>query len=217
MEGREVRLLRYADDTVVFAKSQRAADRLLGSSQKYLEGKLKLKMNMEKSMATSVFSSRFKFLGFTLGKNGQGIYIRAHKKSLKKAKQKLKEKTRRSQPKTVRAVMKDVERYIRGWVGYYYIASMKNTMNSWNEWLRRRLRMYIWKQWKVPKARVKALSQLKIPKGKAYEWGNSRLGYWRVAGSPILSRAINNERLAQAGYYDFPAQYESLRKLHLCG
>lgn len=217
MEGRGVRLLRYADDIVVFAKSQRAAERLLGSSQKYLEGRLKLKMNMDKSTAASVFSARFKFLGFALGKNGQGIYIRAHKKSLKKAKQKLKEKTRRSQPKTVRTVMKDVERYIRGWVGYYYIASMKNTMNSWNEWLRRRLRMYIWKQWKIPKARVKALIRLKIPKDKAYEWGNSRLGYWRVAGSPILSTAINNERLSQAGYYDFPAQYESLRKLHLCG
>jgi group II intron reverse transcriptase/maturase len=217
MEGRGVRLLRYADDIVVFAKSQRAAERLLGSSQKYLEGKLKLKINMDKSAATSVFSAKFKFLGFTLGKNGQGIYIRAHKKSLKKAKQKLKEKTKRSQPRTVRAVMKDVEIYIRGWVGYYYIASMKNTLKSWDEWLRRRLRMYIWKQWKVPKAKVKALIKLGVPKDKAYEWGNSRLGYWRVAGSPILNTAINNKRLAKAGYYDFPARYESLRKLHLCG
>lgn len=217
MESRGVRLLRYADDMVVFAKSQRAAERLLGSCQRYLEGKLKLKMNMDKSMATSVFSSKFKFLGFTLGKNGQGIYIRAHKKSLKKAKQKLKEKTRRNQPKTVRAVMKDVEIYIRGWLGYYYIASMKKTLKGWDEWLRRRLRMYIWKQWKVPRARVRALTQLRIPKGKAYEWGNSRLGYWRIAGSPVLSTVIDNERLARAGYYDISGRYESLRKLHLCG
>jgi group II intron reverse transcriptase/maturase len=216
MESRGVKLLRYADDIIILAKSQRAAERLLESCRKYLEGKLKLKMNMDKSTATSVFTTNFKFLGFTLGKSGQGIYIRAHKKSLKKAKQKLKEKTKRRQPKTVKEVMKDVETYIRGWLGYYYIASIKNTLASWNEWLRRRLRMYIWKQWKIPKARVKALIQLKIPRDKAYEWGNSRLGYWRVAGSPILSRAIDNKRLAQAGYYDFPARYESLRKLHLC-
>lgn len=216
MEGRGVKLLRYADDIIILAKSQRAAERLLESCRKYLEGELKLKMNMDKSMATSVFAPKFKFLGFTLGKNGQGVHIRAHKKSLKKAKQKLKEKTKRRQPKTVKEVMKDVETYIRGWLGYYYIASIKNTLISWNEWLRRRLRMYIWKQWKIPKARVKALIQLKIPKDKANEWGNSRLGYWRVAGSPILSRAIDNKRLAQAGYYDFPARYESLRKLHLC-
>ena len=215
MESRGVRLLRYADDIVVFAKSQRAAERLLGSSQKYLEGKLKLKMNMDKSTATSVFSPEFKFLGFTLGRNEKGVYIRAHKKSLKKAKQKLKEKTKRNQPKTVRAVMQDVERYIRGWLGYYYIASIKTTLNSWNEWLRRRIRMYIWKQWKKPKARIQALCKLGVPKWQAYEWGNSRLGYWRVAGSPILNRTINNKRLVQAGYYDFPARYESLRKLHL--
>lgn len=131
---------------IVFARSQRAAERLLGSCQKYLEGKLKLKMNMDKSAATSVFSSKFKFLGFALGKSGQGIHIRAHKKSLKKAKEKLKEKTKRSQPKTARAVMKDVEKYIRGWIGYYHIASIKTTLNNWNEWLKRRIRMYIWKQ-----------------------------------------------------------------------
>ena len=216
MEGRGVRFIRYADDIIVFIKSQRAAERLLGSCQKYLEGKLKLKMNMDKSTVTSVFSPKFKFLGFTLGKSGQGIHIRAHKKSLKKAKEKLKEKTKRSQPKTARAIMKDVEKYIRGWIGYYHIASIKTTLNNWNEWLKRRIRMYIWKQWKLPKTRVEALRKLGIPKWQAYQWGNSRLGYWRVAGSPILSRAIDNKRLAQAGYYDFPAQYESLRKLHLC-
>jgi len=216
MEGRGVKLLRDADDIIIFAKSQRAAERLLCSCQKYLEGRLKLKMNMDKSTVTSVYSAKFKFLGFTLGKNGQGIYIRAHKKSLKKAKEKLKEKTKRNQPKTVKAVMKDVEIYIRGWLGYYYIASIKNTLKSWNEWLRRRIRMYIWKQWKKPKARIRALRKLGIPELQAYEWGNTRKGYWRVAGSPILSRAIDNKRLAQAGYYDFPARYESLRKLHLC-
>lgn len=183
---------------------------------KYLEGKLKLKMNMDKSAATSVFSPKFKFLGFTLGKNGQGIYIRAHKKSLKKAKQKLKEKTKRSQPKTVRAVMKDVEIYIRGWLGYFYIASIKNTLSDWNEWLRRRIRMYVWKHWKKPKTKVRMLRKLGISEWQAYQWGNSRLGYWRIAGSPILCRAIGNKRLVQAGYYDFPARYESLRKLHLC-
>lgn len=216
MEGRGVKLLRYADDIVVFAKSRRAAERLLGSCQKYLEDKLKLKMNMDKSTATSVFSTRFKFLGFTLGKNGQGIHIRAHKKSLKKAKEKLKEKTKRSQPKPVRAVMQDIKIYIRGWIGYYYIASMRNILKSWNEWLRRRIRMYIWKQWKKPKTRIQALRKLGVADLQAYEWGNTRLGYWRIAGSPILSRTLDNKRLAMAGYYDFPAQYESLRKRHLC-
>jgi len=61
------------------------------------------------------------------------------------------------------------------------------------------------------------LRKLGIPDDKAYQWGNSRLGYWRLAGSPVLTRSITNEKLAQAGYFDFPAYYEFVRKMHLCG
>jgi len=217
MESRGVKTIRYADDILVLSKSKRAAERLLKSSQRILEGRLKLKMNLEKSKATSIYARGFKFLGFGMGKNKEGIYIRAHKKSLVKAKRKLKELTRRNQGRNVRQVMEKVRTYIRGWLGYFYIASIKRTLLGWNQWLRRRMRMYIWKQWKLPRTRVKCLRKLGIPDWQAYQWGNTRLGYWRVAGSAILTRSITDERLAQAGYYDFPVQYESLRKLHLCG
>lgn len=218
MEYRGVKVIRYADDIVVFAKSKRAAQHLLESSQKLLEGKLKLTMNTQKSKVVSVVAHKhFKFLGFCLGKNGTGIYIRAHRTSLAKAKRKLKELTRRNQGHTVRAVMQKVKVVIRGWLGYYYVADIKRILQRWNEWLRRRFRMYIWKQWKKPKTKVANWKKLGIPAQKAYQWGNSRLGYWRIAGSPVLQRAITNEKLALAGYFDFPAQYELLRKLHLCG
>ena len=133
MARRGVPVIRYADDIVVLAKSPRAAERLMETTQRYLEGKLKLKMNKEKSKVVSVFSIRnFKFLGFALGKGRNGIYIRAHGKSLKKAKAKLKELTSRSQGRNVRVVMKKVEVYIRGWLGYFGIANMKNTMQEWD-------------------------------------------------------------------------------------
>ena len=214
MERRGVPVVRYADDIVVLARSKRAAERLLESSRRYLEGKLKLKMNLEKSRAVSVYSVRnFKFLGFALGKGRDGVFIRVHAKSLKKAKQKLKELTSRSQGRNVRAVMHKVKVYVRGWLSYFGIASMKNTLKSWDEWLRRRFRMYIWKQWKVPKARIRNLIKLGIPKYYARKWGYVK-GYWRVAGSPVLTRSITNERLAQAGYYSLSDRYESL---HSCG
>lgn len=218
MESRGVKVIRYADDIVVLARSQRAAKHLLESCQKYLEGKLKLKVNAQKSKAVSILAKKkFKFLGFCLGKNGSGIYIRAHRTSLLKAKKKLKELTRRNQGQNVRKVMEHVKVFIRGWLGYYYVADMKRTLQSWNEWLRRRFRMYIWKQWKKPRTKVANLKKLGIPENKAYQWGNTRLGYWRVADSPILKCSITNEKLARAGYYDFPALYEQLRKLHSCG
>lgn len=169
MEGRGVHVIRYADDIVVLAKSKRAAERLLESSRKYLEGKLKLKMNTEKSKVVSVYSIRnFKFLGFALGKGKNGVYIRAHAKSLKKAKAKLKELTSRSQGRNVRVVMEKVKIYIRGWLGYFGIASMKTTMQEWDGWLRRRYRCYIWKQWKKPRTRAENLMKLGIPEWRGW-------------------------------------------------
>ena len=215
MRRRGVRMVRYADDIVVFAKSKRAAERLLESCRRYLEGKLKLHINTEKSKVTSIFSTRnFKFLGFCLGKNGKGVFIRAHYKSLKKAKEKLKLLTKRNRGRNVRAVMREVKVFIRGWLGYFHVADMKRTMQSWDEWLRRRFRMYIWKQWKKPKTKVANLRKLGIPADKAFQWGNSRRGYWRIAGSAVLQRSITNERLAAAGYFSILGCYESL---HLYG
>ena len=217
MAKRGVKVVRYADDIVVVTKSKRAAEHMLESCRKVLEGKLKLTMNLQKSKVVSLFSNRnFKFLGCCLGKSGRGVYIRVHRNSLQKAKQKLRELTDRSQGRNVRMVMAKVKEFIRGWIGYFYIADMKRTLQRWNEWLRRRIRMYIWKQWKKPKTRVQNLQKLGIPAWQAYQWGNTRLGYWRVAGSAVLSRSITNEKLALAGYYNFSAQYEQIRKLHLC-
>jgi len=212
MKRRGVAFVRYADDIVVLAKSKRAAERLLESSRKYLEDKLKLKVNQDKSRAISIYSLKFKFLGFAMGKNKNGNYIRAHKSSLRKAKQKLKDKTKRNRGKNFKEVMKEVKAYMIGWLNYYHIASIKSTLMEWNSWLRRRFRMYIWKQWKKPKTKVKNLCKLGIPEWQAYQWGNSRLGYWRIAGSQILSCSITNKKLVRAGYFDILERYEQLNK-----
>ena len=214
MKRRGVTFVRYADDIVVLAKSKRAAERLLESSKKFLEVKLKLKANEDKSRAISIYSLKFKFLGYAMGKNKDGNYIRAHKSSLKKAKQKLKEKTKRNRGVNYKVVMKEVKSYIIGWLNHYYIASIKSTLQQWNGWLRRRFRMYIWKQWKNTKTKVQNLCKMGIPKWQAYQWGNSRLGYWRIAGSPVLTRSMTNEKLASSGYFDILKQYERLTKKH---
>ena len=135
------------------------------------------------------------------------------KRSGQQAIQKVKEYAERNRGRNVRRVMQKVKVYIRGWLGYFHVADMKRTMKSWDEWLRRRFRMYIWKQWKKPRTKVANLRKLGIPADKAYQWGNSRLGYWRIAGSPVLECSITNERLATAGYSSILNCYESL---HLC-
>ena len=150
-----VKLVRYADDIVVFAKSKRAAERLLESCRKYLEGRLKLKMNTEKSKATSIFAQKnFKFLGFCLGKNGRGIFIRVHRKSLDKAKKTLKLLTKRNRGRNVHRVMQEVKVFIRGWIGYFRVADMKRTLLSWDEWMRRRFRCTSGSSGRSPKRRL---------------------------------------------------------------
>ena len=109
----------------------------------------------------------------------------------------------------------NIKVFMRGWLGYYGIAEMKNDMERWNEWLRRRIRMYIWKQWKLPRTRVENLKKLGMPDWMAYRNGNTRKGYWAVAGSGILTHTITNERLARRGYYDISEAYKSLHYLWL--
>ena len=135
------------------------------------------------------------------------------KRSGQQAIEKVKEYAERNRGRNVRRVMQEVKVFIRGWLGYFHVAEMKRMRKSWDEWLRRRFRMYIWKQWKKPRTKVANLRKLGIPADKAYQWGNSRLGYWRIAGSPVLACSITNERLAAAGYFSILNCYESL---HSC-
>ena len=102
---------------------------------------------------------------------------------------------------------------MQGWLNYYGIAEMKSTIEDWNGWLRRRIRMYIWKQWKKPKTRVENLKKLGMPQWQAYRSGYTRKGYWAVAESGILYHTITNERLARRGYYDISEAYKSMHSI----
>ena len=208
---RGVPCIRYADDIVLLAKSERASERLLESSTKYLEGTLKLKVNREKSRTVSVFAIRnFKYLGFRYGKNGKGIYVRVHGKPWKKAKDKLRMLTSRSKCGSIVKTMERIKEYMRGWLNYYSIADMKNNIERLNGWLYRRIRMCIWKQWKLPKTRKRKLIGLGMPEWVACEGAYSRKAYWRMAGSGILNRALTKERLINWGFYDLATAYQSM-------
>jgi group II intron reverse transcriptase/maturase len=210
-QKRGVPCIRYADDIVLLAKSERAAKRLLETGTKYLEGTLKLKVNQEKSRVVSVFAIRnFKFLGFALGRNGGGIYVRVHPKSMKKFKDRLREYSSRRRCQSIRPSLIKIKVYARGWMNYYGIASMKNAIDDLNGWLYRRIRMCIWKQWKLPKTRKRKLLGLGLPEWVACEGAYSRKGYWRMARSGVLNRALTKERLIRWGFYDLTIAYQSV-------
>lgn len=208
---RGVPYVRYADDIVLLAKSERASERLLETSTKYLERTLKLKVNREKSRTVSVFAIRnFKYLGFCFGKNGKGIYIRVHAKSWEKAKNKLRMLTSRSRCGSIVNAMERIKVYMRGWLNYFGMADMKSNIESVNGWLYRRIRMCIWKQWKRPKTRRRKLLGLGLPEWAACEAAYSRKAYWRMAGNGVVHRALTKERLIHWGFYDLATAYQSM-------
>ena len=210
-QKRGVPCIRYADDIVLLAKSERAAKRLLETSTKYLEETLKLKVNQEKSRVVSVFAIRnFKYLGFALGKNGKGIYVRVHPKSMKKFKNRLREYSSRKRCQSIRPSLEKIKVYVRGWINYYGIASMKNPIDDLNGWLYRRIRMCIWKQWKLPKTKKRHLINLGIPEYYALMAANSRKGYWRTVNTTTIKRAMSKERLIRSGFYDLAIAYQSV-------
>ena len=211
-EGRGVPVIRYADDIVLLCKSQRAAERLLESSIRYLEGKLKLRVNRDKSHIARVNATKnFKFLGFAYGKGKDGLFIRVHPKALLKAKNRLRAITKRNRGVNVRKVMQEIKVYMTGWLNYYGIASLKTKMREWDEWLRHRIRAYIWKQWKKPKTKRKNLMKLGVPEYYAYMAANSRRGYWFTVNTGAVTRGITNERLTRAGFFELSPAYESIQ------
>ena len=208
---RGVPCIRYADDIVLLAKSKRASERLLESSTKYLEETLKLTVNREKSRTVSVFAIRnFKFLGFALGRNGRGIYVRVHPKSWKKFKSRLKDLSSRRSVQSIKPSLERIKVYARGWLNYYGIASMKNTMEEINGWLYRRIRMCIWKQWKLPRTKKRNLMRMGIPENYAHMAANSRRGHWFCANLTTVKRAMTKERLINSGFYDLATAYQSV-------
>ena len=208
---RGVPCIRYADDIVLLAKSKRASERLLESGTRYLEEKLKLTVNRDKSRTMSVFAIRkFKFLGFALGRNGVGIYIRVHPKSWEKFKSRLKELSSRKRVQRIKPTLEEIKVYARGWFNHYAIASMKNPIDDVNGWLYHRIRMCIWKQWKLPKTKKRNLMKLGISEKYAQMAANSRKGYWRTSNTTTVKRAMSKERLISSGFYDLATAYQSM-------
>jgi RNA-directed DNA polymerase len=209
LEQRGNRFVRYADDCMIFCRSQRAAQRVLEGITKYIEEVLHLKVNRDKTVVNHI--KNVKFLGYGFYFTKDGCRLRTHPKSVRRMKDKIKELTSRSNGWGNERRKVALRQYIIGWVSYFHLADMKSLLLRTDEWFRRRLRSLIWKQWKRIKTKLRSLINLGIPKQKAWEFANTRKGYWRTALSPILKRSITNERLLQAGYIFFSDYYLSMR------
>ena len=211
LEKRGHRFVRYADDLVILCKSKRSAQRTLTSTARFIEDKLFLKVNREKTAVAYI--SKIKFLGYSFYVNKGVGRLRVHAKSLAKMKERIRTLTSRSNGWGKARQKLALKQYIIGWVSYFKLADIRSLLPRVDEWYRRRLRVIIWKQWKRTRTRFGNLIKLGIAKYKAWEYANTRKSYWCTANSPILTRAVTNERLKQAGYIFFTDSYRKWHKL----
>jgi RNA-directed DNA polymerase len=210
LENRGHKFVRYADDANIYVKTKKAGHRVMDSITSFIEGKLKLKVNLKKSAVDRPWKRKFLGFSFTCGKEPK---VRVAKESVKRMKNKIREITSRKKPYPMENRIEKLNQYLMGWCGYFALADTPSVFKNFDSWIRRRLRMCAWKNWKKPMTKVRKLTGLGIPKGKAYEWGNSRKSYWRISKSPILHRALGNSYWSSQGLKSLLSRYETLRYL----
>jgi len=209
LTNRRDRFVRYADDMVIQCKSKRGAERVKDSVGRFIEEHLFLRMNKDKTKV--VYYNRIKFLGYSFYKIKDEYRFRIHPESIVKLKAKIRNPTSRNNGWGYAKIKARLSAFIKGWINYYKYADIKGMLVRIDKWYRRRLRMLIWKQWKRIRTRYRNLVKLGIPKRKAFEWANTRKGYWHISNSFILSRILSNEGLKKAGYLFFAEYYLQVR------
>ena len=197
LEARNLHFTRYADDTIILVKSEKAANRVMESITYFIEKKLGLKVNMTKTKICK--PNDLKYLGFGFYKDIKNNTYNSvpHIDSKMKFQRKLKSLTKRSESISLDTRFERLNWLIRGWVNYFKISKMKTFLAKIDSNLRTRIRMIIWKMWKLPKTREDNLVKCGFDRGEARGLANCRKGYMFVAHSKVLQNAITKLALSK--------------------
>jgi RNA-directed DNA polymerase len=208
LERRGHKFVRYADDCNIYVKTPRAGERVLESVKQYLEKKLKLKVNPKKSKVEK--ATKAKFLGFSFFRRKGELCIRIAMRTRERFMEKMRYLTRRTRTGKLEDIVKEVNRYTRGWIGYYRLAATPSVYEQLDEWTRRRLRQLLWKRWKRGATRLRELVQLGVPPERA-RLGATGTSPWRMASSPPVQEALSNAFWRNSGLESLTARYNQLR------
>ena len=210
LEKRGHRFVRYADDCNIYVKSQRAGERLLTGLGRFLERKLKLKVNAKKSGVDR--PSKRKFLSFSFYWRQGRALIRVAGEAKERCLERLRRLTRRSQSGLEVEVIRAVNEHTTGWVGYFRLSDTDWVFQELDKWLRRRLRQMVWKRWKRGRTRYRKLVELGVPPELA-ALGAGGASPWRMAATPVVNMALSNVYWEREGLIDLTGRYRQLRQI----
>ena len=188
LERRGLHFVRYADDSGIYVKSKRAGDRVKESVTRFVNRRMKLRVNEAKSGVNQPGYTKYLGFGFTIGTTNPRIRI--HSKSLKRFRGRVREITVRTRGRRIEHVIGDLNEYVRGWWGYFSHCEARTCLGPLNAWIIRRLRAYIWKQWKNRRTRVRELIQRGVSVYWAAAVGTTRKGPWRLSKNTTVAIAL---------------------------
>jgi group II intron reverse transcriptase/maturase len=199
---------RYADDCNIYVSSQRAGERGMRTVTAFLERKLRLKVNREKSAVAR--PAERKFLGYRIWGNGEKARLHIAPKSLERFKQTVRRLTQRNRGKRLTDVLEELRRYTDGWLAYYHRASNSGDLRDLDGWIRRRLRCYQWKQWPRPRTRWRALRQAGVEERYIRTLAYRKYGPWRMANTTAMQRVLSSATLRGMGCHGLLERYRAL-------
>jgi len=206
LERRGHHFCRYADDCNIYVCTKAAGERVLASVTRFLEEKLRLRVNREKSAVAYV--GERKFLGYRLLAGGR---LAVAPQSWKRMKERVRAITRRNRGVAAERVISELNSFLMGWVQYFRLAECKKRLEGMDEWVRHKLRCYRLKQLKRRRAMIRYFTARGVNRDLAVQTASSGKGWWRLANSPAVNWAMNNARLAKAGLRSLLQRYEMLR------
>jgi RNA-directed DNA polymerase len=196
LERRGHRFVRYADDSNIYVRSERAGQRVMESVKRFITNQLKLKVNESKSAVAK--PQERKFLGFSFT-SGKELKRKIAPKAIDRFKERIREITAKSRGRSMEKVMEELARYVRGWRGYFGFCETPSVLRDLDSWIRRRVRCAFWRQWKTGRQRYAELVRRGVSRESAAKTAASRCGPWRASQSPALDQALSNAYLSSFG------------------
>lgn len=197
---------RYADDCNIYVRSQAAGDRVLASLTRFLEERLHLRVNHQKSAVAKV--SERKFLGYRLLPDGTLTIAPA---SLQRAKDRLRQMTRRNRGIRVEQMIREVNSFTTGWVTYFRLAKASGPLSELDGWLRRKLRCVRLKHRKRAASIASFLQSLGVPRNQSWTTASCGKGWWRMAGTPSAQHGMSNAWFQSQGLISLQQRHSSLQ------
>jgi RNA-directed DNA polymerase len=209
LEKRGHRFVRYADDCNIYVRSRRAGERVMASVRRFLTERLSLKVNERKSAVDRPW--RLKILGFSFYKRKGKVLVRIANQTMERCRNKVRQLTKRTRQGKLEEVIRGLNEYTMGWIGYFRLSDARTPLEELDEWIRRRLRQMVWKRWKRGRTRWRELVKLGVPP-KMAGLGAVQHGPWRMAASPVVQMALSNAYWQGQGLRSITERYQQLRE-----